>query len=143
MYGPLPADCELRYDSALSDLSASAAAEPPWALTTFELTMPSDVLATSTGIAGFGVFDLRTTVYGPFALVVMPPSRNDGLPLMFTSRLNENTTSADVSFDPSEKRTSLRSVNVYVRASFETVYFVATDGCGCATSAPLNSSSVS
>src|SRR6476646_4326900 len=68
MYGPLPADCELRYDSALSDLSASAAAEPPWDLTTFELTMPSDVLATSTGIAGFGVFDLRTTVYGPFAL---------------------------------------------------------------------------
>ncbi len=31
--------------------------------------MPSDVFATSTGIAGFGVFDVSTTVYGPFALV--------------------------------------------------------------------------
>src|SRR5882672_12495055 len=111
MYGPLPADWELRNASALSVLSASAASEPPCALTTLELTMPSDVFATSTGIAGFGVADFRTTVYGPFADVVIPARRNDGLPLRFTSRLNENTTSADVSFVPSENFTSLRSVN--------------------------------
>src|SRR5438445_65287 len=108
----VPADFELRYASALSVLSAFAAAEPPFAFTTFELTMPSDVLATSTGIAGFGVFDFMTTVYLPFADVVMPASRNDGLPFRLTSRLNENTTSADVSGVPSEKCTSLRSVNV-------------------------------
>src|SRR3979409_657920 len=138
MYGPLPADCELRNASALSVLSASAASEPPFAFTTFELTMPSAVLATSTGMAGFGVADVRTTVYGPFAEVVMPASRNDGLPLRLTRRLYEKTTSADVSFVPSENFTSLRSVNVYVFASFVTAYFVATDGCGCATSAPLN-----
>ena len=62
MYGPLPAEWALMYDSALSTLSAFAAAEPPCARTTFELTMPSEVFATSTGIAGFGVFELRTTV---------------------------------------------------------------------------------
>src|SRR4051812_13443846 len=143
MYGPLPADFELRYASALSVLSAFAAAEPPLAFTTLELTMPSDVLATSTGIAGFGVFDFMTTVYLPFADVVMPASRKDGLPFRLTSRLNENTTSADVNGVPSEKCTSLRSVNVYVRASFDAVNVVATLGAGCATSAPWNLRSVS
>ena len=48
--------------------------------------MPSDVLATSTGIAGFGVFDVSTTVYGPLAGVVMPASRNDGLPFRLIER---------------------------------------------------------
>src|SRR5829696_6290488 len=143
MYGPLPADCELRNDSALSALSAFAAADPPCAFTTFEFTMPSEVFATSTGIAGFGVFDLITTVYGPFAVVVIPASKNDGLPFTLTSRLNEKTTSAAVSRDPSEKRTFRRRLNVYVRASFDALYPVATLGAGCATSAPLNSRSVS
>ena len=49
MYGPLPADCELRNASALSVLSASAASLPPCAFTTFELTMPSDVFARIAG----------------------------------------------------------------------------------------------
>src|SRR4051794_2483879 len=109
MYGPLPADFELRYASALSVLSASAAADPPFAFTTFELTIPREVLATSTGIAGFGVFDFMTTVFLPFAEVAMPASRKDGLPFRLTSRLNEKTTSADVNGVPSEKCTSLRS----------------------------------
>src|SRR5258708_24017019 len=112
MYGPLPADCEFKNDSALSVLSASAAAEPPCAFTSFEFTMPSDVFATSTGIAGFGVFDRMTTVYLPLADVVMPASRKDGLPFRLTRRLYQNPPSADVTGVPSEKCTSLRSVNV-------------------------------
>ena len=74
--------------------------------------MPSEVFATSTGIAGFGVFEVRTTVYGPLAFVVMPASRKDGLPFRFTRRLNENTTSFDVSGVPSENLMFLRSWNV-------------------------------
>src|SRR5258707_8601014 len=118
MYGPLPADCEFRNDSALSVLSASAAADPPCAFTTFELTMPSDVLATSTGIAGFGVLACMTTVYLPFADVVMPASKKDGLPFRLTRRLNENTTSAGARGVPAEKGTSLGTVEMEGGASF-------------------------
>ena len=119
VYGPLPTECALMYFSALSTLSAFGASLPPFAMTTFELTMPSEVFATSTGIAGFGVFEVSTTVYGPLAAVVMPASRNDGLPFRFTSRLNEKTTSFDVSGVPSENLMFLRSVKVYVFASAE------------------------
>ena len=131
------------YDSALSVLSALAASLPPCAFTTFELTTPSDVFATSTGIAGFGVFDFRTTVYGPFALVVMPASRNDGLPLRLTRRRNENTTSFEVSGVPSENLMFLRSWKVYVFASGDALNETAMSGFGCDTSAPTNLSSVS
>ena len=109
----------MRYDSAPSVLSAPTASVPPWALTTFELTMPSEALATIAGIAGFGVADFRTTVYEPRLETVTPASRKDGLPFRLISRRKEKTTSFAVSRVPSEKRTSLRRVNVYVRAPFD------------------------
>ena len=82
-------------------------------------------------------------MYLPSAVVVMPPSRNDGLPLRLTSRRNENTTSAEVSGVPSENLTFLRSWKVYVLASFEALNEAATLGSGCVTSAPLNVSRLS
>src|SRR5216683_567624 len=97
MYGPLPADVALRNDSALSLLSAPTDAVPPWALTSFELTMPSDVFVTITGIAGFGAAERSTTLYFPVARAVTPARRNDGFPFRLISRLKLNTTSADVS----------------------------------------------
>ena len=143
MYGPLPAEVAFRNDSALSLLSAPGEELPPCAFTSFELTMPSDVLVTITGIAGFGVAEWRTTLYLPVALIVMPASRNDGFPFRLINRLYEKTTSAEVSGVPSENLMSLRSVNVNVLASFEAFHEVATSGRGCATSAPLKRSSVS
>src|ERR1700723_2385705 len=105
--------------------------------------MPSEVFVTIAGIAGLGVDDLMTTVYLPFADVLTPASRNDGLPRRLIRRLYENTTSAAVSGVPSENLMFLRRVNVYTFAWSETVYFVATSGSGWDTSAPLNCSSVS
>src|SRR5665213_3471389 len=138
MYGPLPAEVELRNDSALSDLSAPTEAVPPCALTSFELTMPSDVFVTITGMAGLAVAEWSTTPYAPLGFAVTPASRKDGLPFRLTRRLNEKTTSADVSGVPSENLMSLRSVKVKVLASFVAVHEVATSGSGCATSPPLN-----
>ena len=143
MYGPLPADVAFRNASALSLLSAPAEALPPCAFTSFELTMPSDVFVTITGIAGFGVAECRTTLYWPVALIVAPASRNEGFPFRLINRLNEKTTSAEVSGVPSEKTMPLRSVNVNVFASFDAFHDVATSGSGCATSAPLKRSNVS
>src|SRR5712691_10386685 len=96
-YGPLPAPAEaaeLNHCSALSVLSASAASVPPCALTSFELTIPSDVFARIAGRAVFGVFDLRTTPYFPFAATLTSASRKAGLPFRLISWLYENTTSA-------------------------------------------------
>jgi len=59
------------------------------------------------------------------------------------NRLNEKTTSAEVSGVPSENTMPLRRVNVKVFASFVAFHDVATSGKGCATSAPLNRSNVS
>src|SRR5215469_13254849 len=120
-YGPLPADVEFRNDSALSDLSAPGWSVPPCALTTAEFTMPSAGFGTMNGMAGFGSFDVSTTVDGSGAVTVTPSSRKDGLPWMLISRLNEKRTSADVSGVPSENLTSFRSVNVYVLASADAV----------------------
>src|SRR5258708_1292499 len=95
MYGPLPADVALRNDSALSLLSAPTDAVPPCALTSFELTMPSDVFVTITGIAGFGVAERRTTPYLPVAWAATPARRKDGIPFTLLSRLKRYPTSAD------------------------------------------------
>ncbi len=62
MYGPEPADSRSRNGSALSVLSAPTASVPPFAFTTFELTMPSDGFGTIRSSAGFGCADRRTTV---------------------------------------------------------------------------------
>ena len=69
--------------------------------------MPVDVFARIAGSCVAGVFDLRTTVYLPFADAVTPSSRKDGLPLRLIRRRNEKTTSADVSGVPSAKWTFL------------------------------------
>src|SRR5215472_8867356 len=116
---------------------------PPCAFTTFEFTMPRAGLGMMKGSAGFGSFDFRTTVELSGALTVTPSSRKDGLPLMLISRLKENATSADVSGVPSLNLMSLRSLNVYVVASDEAVYELATAGTGVVTSGPLKVSSVS
>src|SRR3569623_961523 len=120
-YGPLvaPELGEWRNDAAVSALSAFAASVPPCAFTSFESTMPSDVFVTIDGIAGFGAEERRTTVYGPFALVLMPASRKDGLPFRFTWRLNEKTTSADGSGSPFANLMFLRSWKVNVFAPFD------------------------
>src|SRR5436853_3214033 len=103
-YGPLPAPRELpelNHCSALSVLSASGASVPPCALTSFELTTPSDVFARIAGSAVFGVFDLSTTPYLPLGATLTSASRKDGLPFRLIRRLNEKTTSAEVSGVPS------------------------------------------
>ena len=87
--------------------------------------MPSDVLVTITGIAGFGVVEWSTTCTCR-RRDVMPASRNEGFPFRLINRLNEKTTSAEVSGVPSENTMSLRSVNVKVLASFEAFQEVAT-----------------
>ena len=69
-YGPLPAPTEpdeLNHCSALSVLSASAASVPPCCLTSFELTIPIDVLARIAGRAVLDVFARITTAYLPAA----------------------------------------------------------------------------
>ena len=107
-YGPLPTPTEsgeLNQRSALSDLAAPGLSVPPCSLTSFELTMPSEVFARIAGRAVLDVAERTTTPYLPAAFVVTPASRKDGLPLRFTSRLNENTTSAEVSGVPSAKWT--------------------------------------
>ena len=70
--------------------------------------MPSEVFATIDGIAVFGVFERRMTVYLPRADGVTPASRNDGLPLRLIRRRNENTTSAAVIGVPSANLMSRR-----------------------------------
>src|SRR3954451_14676698 len=132
-YGPLPAPteaAELNHCSALSVLSASAADVPPCALTSFELTTPSDVLARIAGSAVFEFFECRTTPYLPFAATVTPSRRNAGFPFRLIKRLYEKTTSADVSGVPSAKCTFLRSWNVKVFASFDAFHVCASIGTG-------------
>src|SRR3954447_15427324 len=134
MYGPEPADCELRNASALSALAALAASVPPWALTSFELTTPSDVFARIAGSAVFGVFERRTTPYLPRAETVTPASRKEGLPLRLIRRRKEKTTSAEVSGVPSPKWTLRLRLKTNVRALLVAVYERASCGTGCATS---------
>ena len=145
-YGPLPAPTEsgeLNQRSALSVLAAPGLSVPPCCLTSFEFTTPRDVFARIAGIAVFEVFERSTTPYLPAALVVTPASRNDGLPLRLTSRLNENTTSADVRGVPSAKWTFRLSWNVYVFASSVTRHDWTRSGIGWATSEPRYVNSVS
>ena len=129
--------------SALSALAAFAASVAPFCLASFELTIPSDVFATIVGMAVLGVFERSTTVYGPAAETVTPPSRNDGFPFRLIRRRNEKTTSADVIGVPSAKRMFRRSWNVNVFASLDARYPVAAIGRGRDTSLPRNVSSVS
>ena len=81
--------------------------------------MPSAGFGMMKGTAGLAVLDVRTTVEASGVETVMPLSRNDGLPLMLISRLNEKATSADVRAVPSENLMSVRSLNVNVLASGE------------------------
>src|SRR5579862_5452769 len=104
--------------------------------------MPRAGFGRMNGIAGFGASEVRTTVDASGAVTVMPASRNDGFPLMLISRLNENSTSADVRGVPSENLMSLRRWNVNVLASEDAVYELATSGTGVAESEPLNVSRV-
>ena len=139
-YGPLPAPAELdelNHCSALSVLSASAASVPPCCLTSFELTIPSDVLARIAGRAVLDVFERITTVYLPAGVTVTPSRRNDGLPFRFTSLRSEKATSAEVSGVPSAKCTPLRSWNVNVFASVLAFQDCTNSGTGWATSLPL------
>ena len=118
-YGPLPAPREpgeLNQRSALSAFAALVPSVAPCFFASFEFTMPSEVLATIEGIAVFGVFERRITVYLPRADGVMPASRNDGLPFRLIRRRNENTTSAAVIGVPSANLMSRRRSKMYVLA---------------------------
>src|SRR6476619_1520985 len=113
-YGPLPAPAELdelNHCSALSVLSASAASVPPWALTSFELTIDSDVFARIAGRAVLASFERITTVYLPAGVIVTPSSRKAGLPLRLMRRRSENATSAEVNGVPSANFTFFFSWN--------------------------------
>ena len=112
MYGPLPSDVVLSAVSALSDLAASDASEPPAAWTFFASTMASAGLVTIAGMAVFGVALVRTTVFAFGDVAVIPAIRNDGLPSMFFVRVSENTTSAAVTGSPLANVTPWRRVKV-------------------------------
>src|ERR1700747_3655889 len=91
-YGPLPAPAdadELNHCSAVSAVDASAAAVPPCALTSFELTMPVDGFARIAVSCVAGVVDFMMTVYLPLAEMVIPASRDEGFPLMLINRFSE------------------------------------------------------
>src|SRR5207247_10762888 len=90
---------------------------PPSDFTTLELTMAKAGLGMMNGIAGFAFLDVRTTVEASGAETVTASRRNDGLPLMLLSRLNENATSAEVSCVPSVNLMWLRSLKVKVLAA--------------------------
>src|SRR5581483_7331386 len=89
------------------------------------------------GSAGFGVTVFNTTVDGPFADTVTPSRKADAICLMFSTRFKEKTTSAAVTRAPSLNRARGSSLNVNVRASFETVYDFARSGSGWLTLPPL------
>src|SRR3954452_1179231 len=146
VYGPLPAPTdadELSHCSALSAVDASAPSVPPFALTSFELTMPVDGFARIDGSWPAGVADFMTTPYLPFALTLIPASRNAGLPLMLIRRLSEKTTSADVSGLPFAKCAFRFSWNVNTLPPFVAFHDETSSGIGCARSPPLYVKSVS
>ena len=102
--------------SAVSAFAAFAASEPPFFVTSAELRMPVDGFARMTGSSVSGVFECMTTAYLPSAVVVTPVSRNAGFPFRLTRRLNDHTTSAEVSGVPSAKWTLCLSWKVNVSA---------------------------
>src|SRR3979411_1905923 len=104
--------------------------------------MPSAGFGMMKGMAGFALFEVSTTVGASGAGHVTPSRRNDGLPLMLISRLNEKRTSAEVNDVPSENLMSVRSLNVKIFASDDALYELATAGSGVAESVPLKVSSV-
>src|SRR5262249_1140153 len=145
-YGPLPAPAdadELNHCSAVSAVEASAAAVPPCAFTSFELTMPNDGFARIAVSCVAGVADFITTVYLPLAETLMPARRGAGFPLMFISRLSEKTTSADVSGVPSAKWTFFFRWKVNVFAPFVAFHDCTSSGIGFERSPPLYVNSVS
>jgi hypothetical protein len=125
LYGPLPAPAdagELNHFSALSTVAAFAAALAPFAAASFELTIPVEGFARIAGSAVLGVLERIRTVYGPFALTLIPPSRNEGFPLRLIRRLSEKTTSFEVRGVPSPKCTFFFNWNVKVFASLLAVH---------------------
>src|SRR5215472_9976169 len=62
VYGPLPTDVVPRKSWAVSVLAASAAAEPPCAISSLEFRMPRAGFVTMNGIAGLGSADVITNV---------------------------------------------------------------------------------
>src|SRR5918997_2977860 len=98
VYGPDPAEVPLRNFSAPSVSSVV----PPFAVTTFELTIDSAGLGRMYGRAAFGSALVSTTVESSFLATVTPSSRNDGLPFTPITRCSEKTTSSAVTGLPSE-----------------------------------------
>src|SRR5262249_21144188 len=141
---PAPVELgELSQSSALSAFAASAASLPPFFFTSAELRTPVDGFARTTGSWVAGVFERMTTVYLDGAETEIPASRNAGLPFRFTSRLSDQTTSAEVSGVPSAKWTFFFSWKVYVFASELALNDETRSGTGCARSSPLYVNSVS
>ena len=140
MYGPLPAPAdalELSQFSALSAVEAFAASEPPFLITSAELRIPVDGFARMTGSSVSGVFECITTAYAPAALIDTPASRNAGFPFRLTSRLSDQTTSAEVRGVPSAKWTLCLSWKVNVSAFALAFHDETRSGIGWARSSPL------
>jgi hypothetical protein len=76
-------------------------------------------------------------------VIVTPSSRLELLLLMFFIRFSEKTTSADVSFNPSEKVTLRRSLKTNFFAFADCVYDCAICGTGFLTLEPTNVSRLS
>src|SRR5262249_4943370 len=93
--------------------------------------------ARMTGSCDAGAFECMTTVYFDGAANEMPLSRNDALPLMFCSRFNDHTTSAEVRGVPSAKCTFFFSWNVNVFTLELALNDETSSGIGCARSPPL------
>src|ERR1700724_2649793 len=99
--GPVPAEFWLSHDSAVSVVLASGPLVPPWACT---------VLLSSTANTGKLPFEInagsgsdllmRTVLASGVSTLVIPSSRNDGLPLIPIARSIDHFTSADVSVLP-------------------------------------------
>ena len=60
--------------------SSSGVMVPPFSLTSFASTMPSDGFARIAGRAGFAVAVVSVSVESSTLATVTPSSRNDGLP---------------------------------------------------------------
>ena len=143
MYGPDPADVELRNSSAASSASAPGWSVPPFSMTTSLLTMPSVGVGMMRGSAGLGCSATRRTVEASTASAVTPSIRNEPLPLSSRTRLSEKATSAASTGEPSENTASSRSVNVNSVASSLASHDSARPGIGSVTSLFWNVSSVS
>src|SRR5262249_4463906 len=116
---------------------ALAASLPPFFFTSAELRIPVDGFARTTGSWVAGVFERMATVYFDGAETEIPASRNAGVPFKFTSRLSDQTTTAEGRAVPSATLTFFLSWKGYVFASELALYDETRSGTGCARSSPL------